>query len=317
MRITAGRGQQSRGIRLSVMAMTQRGRGQQSRGIRLSVMAMTQRGLSYRPATYPPPCAKHTWPNGHLPPQSQSPGRRHRPRTRGSNGPRVAATVGWLPPTQTATMSQWTTHRPAPPAKEILAATQLLVGVVSGPPPRLLCGQQLPLLGRQAKQGRQRPQAKQGQQRPQAKQGQQRPQAKQGQQRPQAKQGQQRPQAKQGQQRPQAKQGQQRPQAKQGQQRPQAKQGQQRPQAKQGPREATGGGEPVPAEVLGLALFRAAATQPFFPLLCSAAYARVAADHQNLFLVPPVVKAEAAPAPLPRVALMEDGRQLLLLSLGW
>ncbi|MGH0139404.1 UNVERIFIED_CONTAM: hypothetical protein FKN15_069290 [Acipenser sinensis] len=76
-------------------------------------------GLSYCPATYPPPCAKHTWSNGHLPPQSQSPGRGSRPRTRGSNGPRVVATVGCLPPTQTATVSQWTAHRPAPPAKEL------------------------------------------------------------------------------------------------------------------------------------------------------------------------------------------------------
>ncbi|KAK6467803.1 butyrophilin subfamily 1 member A1-like [Huso huso] len=59
--------------------------------------------------------------------------------------------------------------------------------------------------------------------------------------------------------------------------------------------------EPGPATVLGLALFSAAVTRPFSPLLCSAAYAKAAADRQPSVPVYPVVKGKAA----------------LLLSLRW
>ncbi|MGH0134898.1 UNVERIFIED_CONTAM: hypothetical protein FKN15_004464 [Acipenser sinensis] len=63
------------------------------------------------------------------------------------------------------------------------------------------------------------------------------------------------------------------------------------------------GGEPGPAVVLGLALFSAAATRRFSPLHCSAAYTRAAADCQHLVPVCPVLKGEAAPAPLPRMVV--------------
>ncbi|MGH0119263.1 UNVERIFIED_CONTAM: hypothetical protein FKN15_029632 [Acipenser sinensis] len=47
----------------------------------------------------------------------------------------VGAMAGGPPPTQTALVSRWAAHRPAPPAKEISAAPRLLLGVVSRPPP--------------------------------------------------------------------------------------------------------------------------------------------------------------------------------------
>ncbi|MGH0152092.1 UNVERIFIED_CONTAM: hypothetical protein FKN15_052885 [Acipenser sinensis] len=62
------------------------------------------------------------------------------------------------------------------------------------------------------------------------------------------------------------------------------------------PWEATAGRETGPVAVLVLALFSAAATWRFSPLLCSAAYARAAADCQHPVPVHPVLKGEAAPS---------------------
>ncbi|MGH0119110.1 UNVERIFIED_CONTAM: hypothetical protein FKN15_031443 [Acipenser sinensis] len=72
------------------------------------------------------------------------------------------------------------------------------------------------------------------------------------------------------------------------------------------PRETIAGGEPGPAVVLGFALFSAAVTRQFSPLLFLAAYARAAVDCQHLVPVRPVLKGEAAPAPLPRVVVMAE-----------
>ncbi|MGH0128143.1 UNVERIFIED_CONTAM: hypothetical protein FKN15_061451 [Acipenser sinensis] len=79
------------------------------------------------------------------------------------------------------------------------------------------------------------------------------------------------------------------------------------------PREAIAGGEPGPAVVLGLALFSAAATWRFSPLLFLAAYARTAADRQPSVPVRPVVKGEAAPAPLLWVVVEAEAAPVALL----
>ncbi|MGH0134648.1 UNVERIFIED_CONTAM: hypothetical protein FKN15_029246 [Acipenser sinensis] len=98
------------------------------------------------------------------------------------------------------------------------------------------------------------------------------------------------------------------PQAMRRSRQPQAMWSSRQPQAMQSsrqPREVIAGGEPGPAVVLGLGLFSAAATRRFSPLHCSAAYARAAVDHQPSVLFPPVMKGEAAPAPLPWVVVVE------------
>ncbi|MGH0182679.1 UNVERIFIED_CONTAM: hypothetical protein FKN15_019597 [Acipenser sinensis] len=79
------------------------------------------------------------------------------------------------------------------------------------------------------------------------------------------------------------------------------------------PRKAMAAAEPGPAVVLGLALFSAATTRQFSPLLCSAAYARAAADRQHLVPVHPVLKGEAAPAPLPWVVVEAEAAPAALL----
>ncbi|MGH0125160.1 UNVERIFIED_CONTAM: hypothetical protein FKN15_032113 [Acipenser sinensis] len=71
------------------------------------------------------------------------------------------------------------------------------------------------------------------------------------------------------------------------------------------PWEVIAGGEPGPAVMLGLALFSVVATRQFSPLLGSATYARAAADRQPPVPVRPVLKGEAAPAPLPQVVVVE------------
>ncbi|MGH0152170.1 UNVERIFIED_CONTAM: hypothetical protein FKN15_033101 [Acipenser sinensis] len=71
--------------------------------------------------------------------------------------------------------------------------------------------------------------------------------------------------------------------------------------------------EPGPAVVLGLALFSAVETWRFSSLLCSAAYARVAVDRQPPVPVCPVVKGEAAPAPLPRLVVEAEAAPAALL----
>ncbi|MGH0135930.1 UNVERIFIED_CONTAM: hypothetical protein FKN15_059146 [Acipenser sinensis] len=73
------------------------------------------------------------------------------------------------------------------------------------------------------------------------------------------------------------------------------------------------GGEPGPAVVLGLALFSAIATRRFSPLLGSATYAKAAADRQPPVPVCPVLKGEAAPAPLPRVVVEAEAAPAALL----
>ncbi|MGH0133837.1 UNVERIFIED_CONTAM: hypothetical protein FKN15_053831 [Acipenser sinensis] len=75
--------------------------------------------------------------------------------------------------------------------------------------------------------------------------------------------------------------------------------------AAEDPREANAGGEPEPVAVLVLALFSVTVTQRFSPLLFLAACVRAAADRHPSVPVCPVVKGEAAPAPLPQVVVVE------------
>ncbi|MGH0124600.1 UNVERIFIED_CONTAM: hypothetical protein FKN15_056806 [Acipenser sinensis] len=79
------------------------------------------------------------------------------------------------------------------------------------------------------------------------------------------------------------------------------------------PQEAIAGGEPGPVVVLGLALFSAAVTWQFSPLLFLAAYARAAADRQHLVPVRPVLKGETAPAPLHQVVVEAEAAPAALL----